>query len=183
MKVEQIMSRPALTCGVHDPATRAVQLMWDADIGCVIVVDAEEHLAGVITDRDVCMAAFLRGVPLGELIVGEVMTRSVATVRPDDRLGLAEALMRSKRVRRLPVVDGKGRVAGLLSLNDLARVAQLQRGRRVPDVAGDEVIATLGAICEPRSAAEVVSTGTVERNLALTPTLSHRAHREREFSR
>ena len=158
MKVEQIMSRPALTCGVGDPATRAVQLMWDADIGCVILVDSEERIAGVITDRDVCMAAFLRGVPLCEITVGEVMTRNVATVRPDDRLGLAEALMRSKRVRRLPVVDAKARVVGLLSLNDVARVAQLQRGRRVPEVAGDEVIATLGAICEPRRAVELVGT-------------------------
>ncbi len=155
MKVEQIMSRPALTCGVHDVATRAVQQMWDADIGCVVVVDAEGRLAGVITDRDLCMAVFLRGVPLSAITVGEVMTRNVATVRPEDRLGLAEALMRSKRVRRLPVVDAKERVVGLLSLNDVARVAQLQRGRRVPEVGGEEVIATLGAICEPRKPSSV----------------------------
>ncbi len=159
MKVEQLMSRPALTCGVHDPTTRAVQLMWDADIGCVIVLDADERIAGVITDRDVCMAAFLRGVPLSEIAVGEVMTRNVVTVRPEDRLGLAEALMRSKRVRRLPVVDAKERVVGLLSLNDVARVAQLQRGRRAPDVAGEEVIATLGAICEPRTVPLELSRG------------------------
>lgn len=155
MKVEQIMSRPALTCGVHDVATCAVQQMWDADIGCVVVVDAEGRLAGVITDRDLCMAVFLRGVPLSAITVGEVMTRNVATVRPEDRLGLAEALMRSKRVRRLPVVDAKERVVGLLSLNDVARVAQLQRGRRVPEVGGEEVIATLGAICEPRRPSSV----------------------------
>lgn len=171
MKVEQIMSRPALTCGVRDPATRAVQLMWDADIGCVVVVDADERIEGVITDRDVCMAAFLRGVPLCEIPVGEVMTRNVTTVRPEDRLGLAEALMRSQRVRRLPVVDGKQRVVGLLSLNDVARVAQLQRGRRAPDVAGEEVIATLGAICEPRRPMEVVPpTVLPERSRGVTVT-------------
>jgi hypothetical protein len=49
------------------------------------------------------------------------------------------------------VVDTKDKVVGLLSLNDVVRAAQHQLGRRVPDVAGDEVVSTLGAICEPRS--------------------------------
>lgn len=150
MKVEQIMSRPPVTCVVTDTANRAAQLMWEADIGCVVVLEADGRLAGIITDRDVCMAAYTRGVALSQIVVGEVMTRSVAVVREDDRLGMAEALMRSKKVRRLPVVDTKDRVVGLLSLNDVARTAQHQLGRRVPDVAGDEVVSTLGAICEPR---------------------------------
>ena len=150
MKVEQIMTRPAVTCLVSDTANRAAQLMWDADIGCVVVLEADERLAGIITDRDVCMAAYTRGAPLHQIVIGEVMTRTVAVVRQDDRLGMAEALMRSKKVRRLPVVDAKDKVVGLLSLSDVARAAQQQRGRRVPDVADDEVISTLGAICEPR---------------------------------
>jgi CBS domain-containing protein len=153
MKVEQIMSRPALTCSVHDTANRAAQLMWEADIGCVVVVD-DERLTGIITDRDLCMAAYTRGATLAHIRVGEVMTRNVAVVRQDDRLGMAEALMRSKKVRRLPVVDTKDQLVGLLSLNDVARAAQQQRGRRVPEVPGDEVIATLGAICEPRRSLE-----------------------------
>ena len=69
MKVEQIMSRPALTCAVRDFANRAAQLMWDADIGCVVVLD-EERIAGIITDRDLCMAAYTRGVPLQQIVVG-----------------------------------------------------------------------------------------------------------------
>lgn len=160
MKVEQIMSRPAVTCLVSDTANRAAQLMWDEDIGCVMVLDAEGKLAGVITDRDLCMAAYTRGAPLWQITVGDVMTKSVAVVRQDDRLGMAEALMRSKRVRRLPVVDAKEKLVGLLSLNDVARAAQHQRGRRVPDVAGEEVVSTLGAICEPRRQPESVTQAT-----------------------
>lgn len=150
MKVDRLMSRPAVTCSVTETAHRAAQLMWDSDIGCVVVLDAGDRLVGIITDRDICMAAFLRGRSLSQIIVGEVMSRNVAVVREDARVGMAEALMRSKRVRRLPVVDVKDRLLGLLSLNDVARAAQQQRGRRMPDVAGDEVITTLGAICEPR---------------------------------
>lgn len=157
MKVEQIMSRPALTCRVTDSASRAAQLMWDADIGCVVVLDADDKLAGIITDRDLCMASFLRGAALSQIGVGEVMSRQVTVVRQEDRLGMAEALMRSRRVRRLPVVDSREKVIGLLSLNDVARAAQQQRGRRVPDIAGEEVLSTLGAICEPRRLAEPVA--------------------------
>lgn len=71
MKVEQIMSRPAVTCLVSDTANRAAQLMWDADIGCVMVLYAEGKLAGVITDRDLCMAAYTRGAPLWQITVGD----------------------------------------------------------------------------------------------------------------
>ena len=156
MKVDQIMSRPVITCGVADDANRAAQLMWDHDIGCVVVLDAEQRLAGIITDRDICMAAYTRGAPLAQIAVKDVMSKNLAVVRPDDRLGMAEALMRSKRVRRLPVVDAREKVVGLLSLNDVAREAQQQRGRRTPDVAGDEVVSTLGAICEPRRPQELV---------------------------
>lgn len=153
MKVEQIMSRPALTCGANDSLNRAAQVMWEADIGCVVVLEGD-RLVGVITDRDICMAAYTRGAPLSQVAVREVMSRNVAVVRVDDRLGMAEALMRSKKVRRLPVVDEQDRVVGLLALTDVARAAQQQRGRRVPDVAGDEVLSTLGAICEPRRSLE-----------------------------
>lgn len=150
MRVEQIMSRPAVSCLVSDTANRAAQRMWESDLGCVVVLEGDGRLAGIVTDRDLCMAAYTRGVPLGQIALGEVMTKRVAVVRQDDRLGMAEALMRSKRVRRLPVVDLKDRVVGLLSLNDVARAAQDQRGREVPDVADEEVVSTLGAICEPR---------------------------------
>lgn len=159
MKVEQIMSRPAVTCLVSDTANRPAQLMWESDIGCVVVVEADGKLAGIVTDRDLCMAAYTRGVPLWQIGVGEVMTKAVAVVRQDDRLGMAEAMMRSKRVRRLPVVDAKEKIVGLLSLNDVARAAQHQRGRRVPDVAGEEVVSTLGAICEPRRQPELITQG------------------------
>lgn len=157
MKVEQIMSRPAVTCVASDTANRAAQLMWEMDIGCVVVLEPDGKLGGIITDRDLCMAAYTRGAALWQIVVGDVMTRSVAVVRQDDRLGMAEALMRSKRVRRLPVVDAKEKVVGLLSLNDVARAAQHQRGRRVPEVAGEEVVSTLGAICEPRRPQELMT--------------------------
>ena len=152
MKVEQIMSRPVVTCTVEDSANRAAQLMWDHDIGAVVVLDAAQRVAGIITDRDVCMAAYTRGATLSQIPVGEVMSKSVAVIQQDDGIGLAEAQMRTRKVRRLPVVDANDRLVGIIALNDVAREAALQRGRKTPEVPGDEVVTTLGAICEPRFA-------------------------------
>jgi CBS domain-containing protein len=118
MRVEQLMTRPAVTCAADDTATRAAQLMWDFNIGCVVVLDASQLVTGIITDRDLCMAAYTKGATLSHIHVREVMSKRVAVVRAHDRLALAEALMRRRKVRRLPVVDKEDRLVGLLSLAD-----------------------------------------------------------------
>ncbi|MCA3012920.1 MAG: CBS domain-containing protein [Myxococcaceae bacterium] len=144
------MSRPVVTCGVDDSANRAAQLMWEEDIGAVVVLDASKRIAGIVTDRDLCMAAYTRGATLSQILVREVMSKAVAVIGAGERLAAAEALMRSKQVRRLPVVDAGGLLVGVVSLNDIARVATEQRGRKSPAVGVDELVTTLGAICEPR---------------------------------
>lgn len=58
--------------------------------------------------------------------------------------------MRSRRVRRLPVVDGEGRLVGIVSLNDVAREAAREVGRKAREVSQQEVAAPLAAVCEPR---------------------------------
>ena len=156
MKVEQMMSRPVATCTADDTANQAAQLMWEQDIGCVVVIDDSQQVKGIVTDRDLCMAAYTKGLALSQIPLRDVMATSVAVVRPNDLLAKAEALMRTKKVRRLPVVDATDRLVGLLSLNDVVREAQQQRGRPIPAVGGDEVVSTLGAICEPRQAHDLM---------------------------
>jgi CBS-domain-containing membrane protein len=83
----------------------------------------EGHLTGIVTDRDICMAALMTGLPLGLIRVREVMTVDVFTCDPDDEISAAHALMREQQVRRLPVVDKEEQVVGIVSLNDLANEA------------------------------------------------------------
>jgi CBS domain-containing protein len=120
MQVQELMSHPALTCYVTDSLAVPARLMWDHDCGAIPVVDEEGKLAGMITDRDICMAALSQGVPIVELAVAAVMAKQVIAVEPAQKLGEAEQLMARYRVRRLPVVDAHGRPVGVLSLNDLA---------------------------------------------------------------
>ena len=146
MLVEQLMNRPAITCRPHDSCHVAAGLMWEHDCGSLPVVGDDGSVCGMITDRDISMAAYLRQLPLSEMQVQEVMARDVFVCHPGDPLGVAEKVMSQCQVRRLPVVNPNGHVVGVLSLNDLAREAEQEGGRRRPDVSDVDVSRTLAAI-------------------------------------
>jgi CBS domain-containing protein len=153
MKVEDLMTKDVMTCGPDDTLDRAAHVMWVGDCGCVPVVDEARRLVGIITDRDVCMAAYTQGKPLGEIPVATAMARVVQYCDPEDSVAAAEEAMRTHRVRRLPVVAPEGHLAGIISLNDLARAAHQQRTRKArAGVTPLGVSETLAAVCEPRSA-------------------------------
>lgn len=156
MKVEQLMTRPVMSCSPQDSLHRAAQLMWEQDVGCVVVLK-EGKVVGVITDRDVCMGGYTKGLPLNRIPVSESMARSPSTVRVDESVATAERLMAEKRIRRLPVVDAKGALVGLLAINDIAREAKRQRGKKLLDVTVEEVVGTLATVSEPRRAAGLVA--------------------------
>ena len=124
--------------------------MWDHNCGCVPVADENLKVLGILTDRDICMAAYTRGLPLSDLCVAEAMSKDVACCRPGDEISRAERLMAERQVRRLPVVTDDGRLLGVLSVNDLAREATRERPLSKKSVGTDEVIATLAATCQPR---------------------------------
>lgn len=148
MPVQQIMSQPALTCGVGDRLDVAARLMWDHDCGAIAVCDERGQLVGMLTDRDICMATFMKGAPPHAIQVADIMSRRVVTCVPGDSVGTAEGLMRNNQVRRLPVVDENERVVGMLSLNDVARhIARSKRSNGFDR----ELVQTLASIGEHRS--------------------------------
>ena len=149
MKVREVMVREVRSCCAEDSLNRAAQIMWDGDCGVVPVVDGEGRPVGMITDRDICMAAYTQGLPITMLRVGTSMVREVASCSPDATLETAMALMKEGQVRRLPITDGSGKLVGILSLNDLAREARRRSGS---GVAAADLADTLGRICEDRSA-------------------------------
>ena len=149
MRVQDLMSQPAVTCHVNDSLATAAKLMWDRDCGAIAVVRDDGKLTGVITDRDICMAAYTQGKPLEEMLVHSAMAIHVATVSPTQRLGEAEELMAERQVRRLPVVDQDGKPVGMISMNDLA-IESVQPDTRMNNGVA-QTAHTLAAICTPRS--------------------------------
>src|SRR4030095_3970760 len=119
MNVENVMTRAPKTCSTTDMLHRAAELMWDNDFGSVPVVDGNGRLAGILTDRDACMAGLTQGRALHEISVESAMSRVIYTLPAHDPLQNALAIIDERQVRRVPVVDGRGMLVGILSLADV----------------------------------------------------------------
>jgi CBS domain-containing protein len=146
MKVSEVMSRRVRTCCATDTLNTAAQAMWESDCGAVPVVDANGKLIAMVTDRDICMAAYTQGRPLHGILVPTASSRTLTTVRDTDTVQTAQALMMANHVRRLPVVDADGNAVGMLSMNDLAKAA-CASGTRRDAVTAEQVVQTLSAVC------------------------------------
>jgi len=158
MDVTQLMVREVQTCRPEDTLNTAARIMWEYDCGCVPVVDASTRIVGMLTDRDICMAAYTQGRALDGISVAQVMSKDVHTCKAEDPIAFAEGIMRAHKVRRLPVADADGHLLGILSLSDIARQAAQERTRKTKKaVSAAEVADILGAICEPRAAADASS--------------------------
>lgn len=143
MIVRNVMKVNVATCGPDTNLAAAAAKMWERDCGALAVVDELGHVVGIITDRDVCIAVGTRPRPAAEIAVREVMARDVAVCSPVDDVNEAAATMRRHRVRRLPVVDHRGVLVGLLTLDDIARRAA---GPSDVAVSPGEVVALMRAI-------------------------------------
>ena len=158
MKVEQLMTHEVKVCTEADTLNRASQLMWESDCGCIPVIstNGDGRVVGILTDRDIAMAAYTQGKQLWAIPVATAMARKVISCHANDGITQAEALMRDNRVRRLIVLDQNECLVGILSLNDVAREAQREAstGRRV-EVTGEGVSETLASICQPHASREM----------------------------
>ncbi len=148
MKAEQSMVREVRSCSPESTLHDAARIMWETDVGCVVVLDGARRPVGMITDRDVCMAALTQGVALKDSQVSTAMSRRVLTCRRDTPLRDVEQLMRDAQIRRVPVVDAQGRVVGIVTLGDIAHGADSNRMRNIVD--SPRVARTLAAITEKR---------------------------------
>ena len=151
MKVSELMTTQVKCCENYNTLNTAAQMMWDNDIGCVPVVDRGRHVIGMLTDRDICMAAYLQAAALSGSLATSAMSKQVFSCAPDDDVAMAEKTMREKQVRRLPVIDAQGHLAGIISLNDIARAAEreaeLHRPRTINDA---EIARVMASVCAPR---------------------------------
>jgi CBS domain-containing protein len=108
MRVKDIMSHPLVTAPVESTADVVARLMWEFDCGIVPIIGDDGRLAGVITDRDICMAAYTQGRPLTAISVTSAMAKDVAACHTGDAIESAERLMREHQIHRVPVLDRLG---------------------------------------------------------------------------
>ena len=118
MKVSEIMSRqPALT----DPSTtiaQAARTMRDDDLGCLLI-GRNEQVFGIVTDRDIVVRALSNGTNPTREFVCNVMSSEVLSCFEDQPVENVAKIMAEHSVRRLPVLDRRGRLTGVVSLSDV----------------------------------------------------------------
>jgi len=146
MKVRDVMTNMALRCRPEANLGLATELMWKGDCGFLPVVDHEQRVVGVVTDRDICIALGTRGVPAGDVRVAEVMSREVCFCSPGDDIHAALQTMRGGRVHRLPVLTDAGKLAGVISIDDILLRTNLLSSNETPEISSKEIIETAQAI-------------------------------------
>ena len=125
MKIEEIMTRDPATVTPGTTVRDAAKLMQREDTGILPVVESEgtNKLVGVVTDRDIAIRVVGDGRD-GETRVSEVMSSGkLATLRPDADVAEAMDTMADEQVRRVPIVDDRGMLIGILAQADIVRKA------------------------------------------------------------
>lgn len=152
MNVSTLMTPHVTTLEPNAKMNEAVKLMAEHDIGCLPITDGDGCVVGIVTDRDICLAAASRNAALSALPVADAMSKNVVAVTVSTSIEHAERLLRERQLHRLPVLDEDRRVVGMISLNDIARAAAAERWQGDEGLSPREVGRTVAAIAEPRTA-------------------------------
>jgi CBS-domain-containing membrane protein len=121
-KASDLMSGDPACITRDTSAQEAARLMESRDVGSLPVVESQDskRLVGIVTDRDLALKILGADRP-ASTPVGEVMSSGLRTAGPDDSLDEVEELMAEHQVRRIPVVDDRGQILGVIAQADLAR--------------------------------------------------------------
>lgn len=118
MKVKDAMHRDAKWVSPETPVSEMAKMMKDLDIGA-LPVGKDDRLVGMVTDRDIT-CGLANSADASTLTAEKVMTTGIVYCRADEDIENAIRLMESKQIRRLPVIDDKKRMVGMLSIGDIS---------------------------------------------------------------
>ncbi len=143
MKVFEVMTIEVGFCRLEDNLTDAAQIMWQKDCGIVPVVDAENYVVGVITDRDICIAAATRNQQTSQIKAREMNFRMPLVCAMEDDVKDVLRKMRKYKVKRLCVTNQDKELLGIISLTDILLKAGEKKSIR------KLIFSTLNAIVKP----------------------------------
>lgn len=147
MKIRDLMTEHSATCTPDQTVEEVSLMMWNGDFGAVPVIDDQQRITGMITDRDIAMACALQHRGESDIRVGDVIgQQEMTTCQPEDDVERVLEKMEEHKVRRLPVVDDAGHVEGIVSLADI--IACSGRGKRSSCPAG-RLVSALRSIATP----------------------------------
>ncbi len=146
MKVNDLCVREVSACSPETTLARAGAIMRKEGVGALPVLDRRERVVGIVTDRDIALEVTRRNEPASDIAVDEVMCERPATCTAEDDVRDVLRIMAENEVRRLPVVDDRGELEGIVSIDDvLCHAATEGDNRRLPHA---EVIEAFCRIAE-----------------------------------
>lgn len=122
MNVGEICSREVIIANKDDSVLDAARLMREHHVGDVVVVeqhDGQRLPVGILTDRDIVLELVAKSVDAQSVTIADTMSGELLTATEADDVGDLIARMRGKGVRRVPVVNAKGSLAGIVAVDDL----------------------------------------------------------------
>jgi len=119
MDRSEYASKPRpLTCGPDQSVAEAVAAMSDKNYGCVVVVDSDDKVIGIVTERDVMNKLVGKGLDPNKTKLSEIMTKEPRLAKETDQMLDWMRMMSNERFRRLPVVDDDGRIKAIFTQGD-----------------------------------------------------------------
>lgn len=150
MNVQEVMTSDVQCCGPDTNLAAAAKMMWDSDCGALPVLNVQGQVMGMITDRDICMAAATKHKPASDITVWETVSEKAYTCHLSDDVHTALDIMKREKIRRLPVVDDDGMLQGIVAMNDFVLLAGEATGGKAPAVSYEDVVRTMKVISSHR---------------------------------
>ncbi len=122
MSIARICIRDVESVGPEEVVVEVARRMRDRRLGTVVVVDEERRPMGIVSDRDVTVRLVAEGRDPARTPIREIMTTMPTMVTRDASIEASLGCMRMGRMRRLPVVDGLGKLIGIVTLDDALRL-------------------------------------------------------------
>jgi CBS domain-containing protein len=126
MKAQDIMAKDPRCVTPRTSVQEAARLMKTEDVGALPVVesDSSRKLVGIVTDRDIAIRAVADGRDLGSVTVNDVMSKSTTTAKATDSVDDVMKVMGREQVRRIPIVDDRDQLVGIVSQADVVLKAK-----------------------------------------------------------
>ena len=118
MSLRKIAKKKVVTVRPDETVVKAARLMGEKNVGSVVVVENRKPI-GILTDRDIAIRVVAKKADINSILVKDVMTKNIVTGRDNQRVAELAKVMHENGIRRVPIVNKKGMLSGIITLDDL----------------------------------------------------------------
>jgi len=141
MNVNEAMTTPVKTCNENTSLDEVARMMWEGNCGAIPVITDANHPVGIVTDRDIAMAAMLNHQPLWNIPAAAVIQgQELCCCDQQEPIENCITKMEEKSVRRILVTDASGALCGIVSMGDAIAFTQTEKTKTRKKVIGAEQV-------------------------------------------